>query len=238
MAIDGSRSTFPEKVDVFTELFDLPFEKVQDARRLTELKGQPSLTNDEQNELLQLTTQLKEFIITPETFNKFQDALVAVETFFRDNVDGYIENKQDEWATYVTSFRYVGRWTSGKDYKFQNMVTDENGDLFLCKKDNRSSSTTKVTNGTYWQRASAKGEKGDMGINAILKGKWNSSTSYALGDAVRYNEVYYVAIKANSGSEPKTSSTDWHLLDKLYVGTSRPTAVGAGLHFIKVIDEF
>lgn len=238
MAINGSRSTFPEKVDTFNELFDLPFEQVQNARRLTELKGMAKLTSDEQNELLQLTTQLKDYIITPETFNKFQDALVSVETFFRDNVDGYIDQKQVEWATYVNSFKYIGVWKTGVDYKFQNMVTDENGDLYLCKKNNRSSSTTKVTNTTYWQKASAKGEKGDMGINAILKGEWNNSTAYALGDAVRHNDIYYVAVKANTGSTPSTSSTNWYLLDKQYVGTTRPESVGAGLHFIKVVKEF
>ena len=88
-----TRSVFPENVDTFNELFDLPFEKIADANRLTELKAKPTLTNDEQTEMLALTNSLKDYMITPETFNKFQDTLVAVETFFRDNVQGFIEDK-------------------------------------------------------------------------------------------------------------------------------------------------
>lgn len=238
MAIDGSRSSFPTSVDSFTEVFDISFSEIQSANRLTELKGKEKLSNDEQNELLQLTTQLKDFMITPETFNKFQDSLIAVQIFFNENVNDYIKDKQVEWASYVNAFKYIGRWTTGVEYKFQNMVTDENGDLFLAKRDGKASSTNRTTNTTYWQRVSAKGEKGDMGINAILKGEWASGTSYVLGDAVRYQEVYYVAVKANSGSIPSSSSANWHLLDKHYVGTVRPVAAGAGLHFIKVINEF
>ena len=233
-----SRSNFPASVDSFNELFDLPFDKIQSANRLTELKGKATLTNDEQNELLQLITELKDYMITPETFNKFQDALVAVETFFNQNVNQYIEDKQAVWATYVNSFKYIGAWTSGVSYKFQNMVINENGDLFICKADNVASLENKPTNSNaYWQRASAKGEKGDTGINAIFKGAWNSGTAYALSDAVNYNGIDYIALRANTNVAPNSSSADWSLWDKLYIGTTRPIGVGAGLHFIKVINE-
>lgn len=242
MAIDGSRSNFPNETDKFVELYDLPFDKIQQANRLTELKGKASLTNDEQNEIKTLEASLKDFMITPETFNHFQDAIYAVEKFFYDNVQGFIEDKQVIWDSYIREFRYIGRWQSGRAYKFQNMVTDSNGDLYIAKRDHTSAtSTNPTTNTTNWQKASAKGEKGDTGLAATYKGDWSSSVAYKLGDAVCFGRVGsqagvdYIALRDNTGKSPATSPDDWTILQKVYVGTSRPSGVGAGLHFIQEI---
>lgn len=244
MAIDGSRSNFPDGVDKFPELFDLSFDMVQKANRLTELKGKASdnLTNDEQNEIKTLTASLKDYMITPETFNHFQDALYAVEEFFYDNVQGFIEEKQVIWDSYIKSFKYVGKWKSGTKYSFQNMVTNEKGDLYICKETHTAnSSSNPTTNTRYWQQASAKGEKGDTGLNAIYKGDWNSSTNYNLGDAVCFGRVGhkagvdYIALRNNVGKSPDTSPDDWTLFQKVYVGTERPIGAGEGLHFIHEI---
>lgn len=235
-----TRSVFPNGVDVFNELFDLPFEKVVDANRLTELKGKSVLTNDEQTEMLALTNSLKDYLITPETFNKFQDTLVAVEQFFYDNVQGFIEDKQVIWGTYINSFRYIGTWTSGVSYKFQNMVTDSLGNLYICKEDHIAS-VTPSSDAVKWQQASAKGAKGDTGLNALYKGEWVSTTAYAIGDVVRFGRtvsndgVDYISIKAGTGQSPATATTYWAIYNKLFVGTERPTGVGEGLHFIKVV---
>lgn len=241
MAINGSRSVFPEGVDVFTELYDLPFDKINQATRLTELKGKATLTNDEQNEILSLTNSLKEYMITPETFNKFQDALVAVQIFFNDNVQGYIENKQAIWDSYINDFKAVGAWKTGTAYRFQNMVTDAQGNLFICKKSHTASSTITTVNTTYWQQASARGEKGDTGLNALYKGAWSSATAYTIGDVVRYGRTTtsdgldYIALQAGTNQNPSTESAYWGIYSKLFVGTERPNGAGEGLHFIKLV---
>ena len=236
-----TRSKFPEGIDDdFIELFDLPFEKITDANRLTELKAKPTLTNDEQTEMLALTNSLKDYMITPETFNKFQDTLVAVETFFRDNVQGFIEDKQVIWGSYIANFKYIGAWASGVSYKFQNMVTDSAGNLYICKEDHIAS-VAPSSDAVKWQQASAKGEKGDTGLNALYKGEWSSTTAYAIGDVVRFGRtvtndgVDYIAIKAGTGQSPATATTYWVIYNKLFVGTERPAGVGEGLHFIKVV---
>lgn len=243
MAIDGSRSSFPESVDTgFIELFDLPFDKIQDANRLTLLKGKETLTSDEQAEMKALTTSLREFMITPETFNKFQDALVSVQQFFYDNVQGFIEERQLIWDSYIRSFKYVGKWRAGVEYKFQNMVTNDKGDLYICR-DTHTSSTGNNPNvdTTLWQQASAKGDKGDIGLNAFYRGDWNSTTSYVTGDAVCFGRVEhlagvtYIALRDNVGASPDVSPDDWTLYQQVFVGTERPTGAGAGLHFIQEV---
>lgn len=169
MAIDGSRSDFPDKVDSFTELFDLPQNKVKEANRLTELKGQAVLNNDEQNEIKALSASLREYMVTPETWNKFQDALFATQRFFNSEIHEYLEDKQEVWDTYIREFKYVGKWKAGVEYSFQNMVTNDKGDLFICVEDHVSASEDNpITNSRFWQRASAKGEQGRYRSKCLL----------------------------------------------------------------------
>lgn len=238
-----SRSVFPEGVDSFQELFDLPYNKIEEANRLTALKMKSSLTNDEQNEVLILTASLQPYLITPETWNKFADTLVAVEQFFNQNVQGFIENKQVIWDSYIKQFKLVGKWVVGRAYKFQNLVSDENGDLHICTTDHVSTaSNSPLLDQTLWAKLSAKGDKGDIGLNAFYKGDWNVSSDYAMGDAVCFGRdgykpgVTYIALRANTGKSPSNSPDDWQIYSQLYVGTEEPLGSGVGLHFIKVLD--
>lgn len=226
---------------MFEELFDLPYDKMIKAKRLNELKMKASLTNDEQNEIISLTSELRSFLITPESMNKFSDALTAVEQFFYANVQGFIENKQKIWDAYIKQFKYVGKWVSGKAYKFQNLVTDSNGDLQLCQKDHTSTSANDpLKNQTLWSKASSKGDTGAIGLNAVYKGDWNNTANYVLGDAVSFGRVeanqplVFICVKANVGKTPATNNDCWQLYSQLYVGTADHPGSSVGLHFIKV----
>lgn len=237
-----SRSVFPNGVDEFTELFDLPFDKVQDANRLTQLKMQAQLSNDEQIEMMALTSELQEYLITPETWNKFTDALKAVEEFFYANVQGFIENKQKIWDSYIKQFVFVGKWKSGADYKFQNLVSNKDGDLYICKADHKSVvGNAPELSSALWVKLSSKGDKGDIGLNAFYKGDWNTATSYKLGDAVCFGRVghkagmTFIALKDNVGKSPDKSPDDWTLYQQLYVGATKPLGAAPGLHFIKEV---
>ncbi len=57
-----SRSTFPQKIDVFRELFDLPANQVANALELQRLKQKTTLTNDEPNfRIKRPTTRLYDY---------------------------------------------------------------------------------------------------------------------------------------------------------------------------------
>ena len=239
-----SRSNFPGGVDVFQELFDLPYNKIQDATRLTNLKMKQTLTNDEQNEVIRLSAELRDYMITPESMNKFQDALTAVEQFFYDEVDGYIDDKQALWKTYVEAFKHIGYWTTGKAYKFQNMVVNkENGNLYLCKKNHTATAANKpvADASTYWVQVSSKGDKGDPGLTGILKGEWDSTTGYKIGDAVVYDRksynppITYIALRDNTNKNPYDNPLDWLLLDRLSSGKTLPVTNAPGAHFVQFV---
>ncbi|MBS4462281.1 hypothetical protein JXA27_06880 [Aerococcaceae bacterium zg-B36] len=240
--LNESRSTFPRALDNFNELYDLSHDMVNKANRMTELKMKASLSNDEQNELLALTAELRDYQLTPEVWNKMGSAIYALQKFFNEQVKDYITERQRIWDGYVKQFTYVGEWTSGKAYKFQNLVTASNGDLYLCKKDHTSVvGSDPLRNSELWEQSSKRGKQGDPGINLAFKGEWNPTTNYNVGDAVIYingvnGGVMYYAIKANRDKNPTTSSTDWYLFTRLSVGRREPVGTTSGLHFIEVLD--
>ncbi|KEK23935.1 hypothetical protein [Bacillus gaemokensis] len=228
----ANRSTFPEQIDSFVELFDLPPSKVAQAKRFQELKMKPTLNATEQTELNNLVISLGNYIITPETWNKFADALVNVETFFTQEVMEFIEAKQALWATYVNDFVHKGVYNTSTQYKFQNMVT-YNGDLYLCTKDAKGIVPTNTAN---WQKISTKGDKGDVGLNTHYRGLYGATTAYVMGDAVSYNgNIFYCAKDTTAGTAP-TNATYWFLFDKTIVSATAPTTPQQGLLWIELLD--
>lgn len=228
----ANRSTFPNQIDSFPELYDLPPNLVTQAKRYQELKMKPTLTSAEQGELNGLSTQLAQFIITPETFNKFADAVVNVETFFTQEVMGFIEAKQVLWDSYVKAFKYIGVHSTATAYKFQNMAKSSNGDLYLALRDVPIG--TAITNTTYWQKISTKGDKGDVGLNAYYKGNYSATATYAVGDAVSYNGLIYYCKQATTAGTAPTDGTFWFLWDRQIVSATAPATRQEGLIWVKL----
>ena len=116
-------SEFPKKLDNFKEMFDLPANKVRAARRRSELLAKAKLNNDEQNELNTINAELREYIISAVDWNKFGSSVYSLQKFFRDNVEGYLEDKQLLWLSYIENFNFVGNWKVGASYEMHNMVS-------------------------------------------------------------------------------------------------------------------
>lgn len=246
-----SRSTFPEKIDVFTELFDLPADKVQAALELQKLKQKTILDNNDQNRISALTAQLQDYMITPETMNRLQDAIVEIETFFDGNVRQYILQKQREWDAYVNDFIWVGVWDSTKKYHRQNIMTYE-GNLWLCIKDVvADSKNTPDKDAEHYRQVAYKGDKGDIGLNAIFKGEWNGQTAYKAGDAVSVRvdapwkpvDMVFIAKQDNQGQKPTVgeASEYWFPYHNVMVGTfdfeQTNTPIHPDIHYIQVLSD-
>lgn len=100
-----NRSVFPNAIDTFIEHYDLTADDVPKVKKYQSLKQKTSLTPSEATELENLTIELRDKIITAEDWNKFQDALVNMQQFIKDEVDGYIENKQSEMQAEVDDLK-------------------------------------------------------------------------------------------------------------------------------------
>lgn len=97
------RSNFPSEIDSFLEHYEIQAYDVPKVARFQELKLQANRTPAEDIELTNLTTELRDKIISAEDFNKFQDALVQMQVFIRDNVAGYINTMKSDVQTFVNN---------------------------------------------------------------------------------------------------------------------------------------
>lgn len=245
-----SRSTFPKKVDAFTELFDLPADKFADALELQKLKQKTTLDNNEQNRITALSAQLQDYMITPETMNKLQDAIVEIETFFDGNVRQYILSKQEEWDTYVNDFNWSGNWSSTGKYHKQNIIT-YNGNLYFVIKDVVADSNhTPDKDADHYRQVAYKGDKGDIGLNATYRGEWNGSTAYRAGDSVTVRvdvpwnpeDMVFIAKVDNQGQKPTVDRTSdyWFPYHNVMMGTydfvGNNTPIHPDIHYIHVLE--
>ena len=99
--LTGFRFKFPERVDNIKELYDLPPSLKNDAVRYQELIGKPSLNSAETSELATLTTKLSDYIITAEDRNYFGDVVIKIQKFFKENVQDFILQKQQDFTQFI-----------------------------------------------------------------------------------------------------------------------------------------
>ena len=60
--------------------------------------------------------------------NKFRDALIAMERYYKSDVEPFVKDKQSEWQSIMDKFVYIGAWNSSNTYIKNNIVT------FFCIK--------------------------------------------------------------------------------------------------------
>ena len=99
----ANRSTFPTQIDTFIEHMEIKASDKPLLIRYQELMLKANLTVAEGDELQILTGKLRDKLQTAEDFNKLQDAIVNLQNFFRDQVDGFIIQKQGEMNNFVST---------------------------------------------------------------------------------------------------------------------------------------
>ena len=114
----GNRSVFVSPdyaVDEFPTLYNLPPELAGDAQELQQLQMTVNKTADQITRMNNLTSELANYLINPETFNHFTDCIVNLESNWLNiynefttyinqaqaNIDTYINNKENEMTTFV-----------------------------------------------------------------------------------------------------------------------------------------
>lgn len=208
----SNQSTFTEEfgylIDEFDELQDLRYSDLQNLDEYRTLKMQK---NDgqaiDQNRLDQLEAVFQNKIVTSARWNKFQNALVGMQTFIKNEVDGYIQTKQDEFQAYIDRFENRGTYNPSVQYYKNNYVSYDDGagsQLYIAT--STPTIGTSPANTSYWQVITIKGEQGIRGIDGIgitPKGEWNSTTVYAKDDGVIYGGALFASvINDNLANEP------------------------------------
>jgi len=210
--VSYNRSTFPEQIDSLPELLSLSADQYVNAERYRTLLVKTNKTPDEIIELNQLSITLKNYIIDPETWNKFSDICIGLETFFSSEVQGYIDTKQIAFDSTITEktnlfdvklnrFTFLDEYNPITQYRIWNTLSYQ-GESYLCILDSLGNLPT---NTTYFKKIAQRGAQGEVGASGTglrFKGAWSGSTSYLVDDGIQYLGAYFGCLQDNIGQEP------------------------------------
>ena len=163
-----------------------------------------------QNYYSQITNANQKFIDATK-MNTLMDTCVALERFYKTDIQPYIVNKQSEWQGIINQFSYKNVYSEDVQYAVNNFVLyNFNGInfLYICINTPPTAGIT-PTNTTYWRQLTIQGVKGDSGDGLSFLYAWNSGTDYNLQDLVTFDNILWGCIQPNSNQQPYEGSPYW-----------------------------
>lgn len=209
---DLTYTTFPDTEQSFVEMIDLTS---SDGALMTQYQ-----TAMQAGDFATARTVLAQIpnannkILDSVKMNTLFDTTVALERFYKTNVEPYIETKQQEWeqlvALFTANFSYKGAYISGQSYQQNNIVSAVNpltGDtnLYIAIQNN----SAPLTDTTSWRILTIKGTQGLSGEGLTFIGTWNSTTAYNENDVVTYQNDLWMALQANTNQDPTSTTGYW-----------------------------
>lgn len=193
------RVSFPDKIDEFDYMQDVTSELYTAAKSYDSNMQNGNILAAQQ--ILDIYPTLKQCVFDANKYNKMVDAIMSLETFFRDQVH-----------TYVTSFIVDrGVWNANvTDYRKYNIVRSSAGVPYFALKDVLSTKQP-LSNTSYWMAMGIKGDKGDKGdkgTSMVYQGVYNASTAYQSLNVVLYGDKMYISISGSTGIVP-TNTAYW-----------------------------
>ena len=217
---DLTETSFPDSVDVMVRMSDMSATNKSLMDQYYTYINAGNFTSAQQ--LLTDNPTLQAMIINAAKINKFIDSVIAVERFFKNDVEGYLES----------TFAYIGTYSSGTTYKKGNIV-DLNGESFICRVTSSIGvSPTAHTTTTNWAIIAEQGIQGVSGTGLAPRGAWDNTTQYYANDCVGHNNVLWQCITGNTNSEPTSSNGNWLQLlsnsNLVVTSSSQPTNQSSG----------
>lgn len=209
---DLTYTTFPDTEQSFVEMIDM---NSSDGALMTQY--QTAMQNGDFATARTVLTQIPNYnnkILDSVKMNTLFDTTVALERFYKTNVEPYIETKQQEWEQLVqlftANFAYIGTYQQGAQYKQNNIVSAVNpltGDtnLYIAIQNN----SAPLTDTTSWRVLTIKGTQGESGDGLTFMGAWNSTIAYNEGDVVTYQNNLWSALQANTNQDPTSTTGYW-----------------------------
>ena len=193
--------------------------------------------------VLQSVDDYDKKLIDSGKLNQFRDALIALERYYKNDVEPYIQNKQTEWQSILDEFTYAGDWSSSKTYDKNNIVSHIIGDgtyMFIATKD--VPANTDISNTDYWTMFTVKGDKGVSGEGGAFKYEYLDNVTYNEYDIVSHNNCLWSANTTTVGIEPtENNSSEWTLLLKIPpisapLQSQQPTGLENGDLWFEIIE--
>lgn len=201
-------TTFPDSINSFVTMLNM---SIADGAAVTGYQQAMQAGNNTlaQQYYSQITNANQKFIDATK-MNTLMDTCVALQKFYKSDIEPYIQSQQTIWGNRINQFNYVGDYSASKQYEINNFITYViNGDtrVFICTV--RPPIGTAPTNNSYWRQLSLKGLQGPSGENLSFRYAWKSDEIYYVEDVVVYDNVVWGCLVQNSNQTPQSGSTYW-----------------------------
>lgn len=211
---DLSLTNFPNSLDQFTTFLNIVSSdgpligQYQSAMQ----NGDTTLAN----QILTQIPQATQKIITAVDLNTLSQAMLAIERFYLNDIEPYIDDLHQSWLNTIQQFSYKGVWQSGTSYVTNNLVSYTTSGLnFVYIALSNVPVGISPTNQTYWRLLTIQGQQGASGEGLSYRQEWNSLTQYATNDAVTYDGALWMALQASQNRLPDTNPQYWQLVMNL-----------------------
>lgn len=211
---DLSLTNFPNSLDQFTTFLNIVS---SDGPLIGQY--QSAMQNGDitlANQILTQIPQATQKIITAVDLNTLSQAMLAIERFYLNDIEPYIDDLHQSWLNTIQQFSYKGVWQSGTSYVTNNLVSYTTSGLnFVYIALSNVPIGISPTNQTYWRLLTIQGQQGASGEGLSYRQEWNSSTQYATNDAVTYGGALWMALQASQNRLPDTNPQYWQLVMNL-----------------------
>lgn len=223
-----AKSVFPQEIDSFPTHYDPTADIMPKVARYEQLRAIVNKSASEEEEFEDLATELAPYIFTTEELNTMQEAMVNLETYFRDHTMPQLEewyqklsqemSDTEKWVeARVDRFSYKGSYDPQKTYLEENIVL-YNYVLYVLT----AAEATGIdpTNTEYWSvympnKKGEKGDKGDPGMNLAFRGLWSAGMEYSTestpggnADMVSYGHRVFACVESHTSGDT-FDSTKW-----------------------------
>lgn len=205
-------SVFPNNIQTFITMLNMT---AADAPLIKQF--QTAIENGDnalaQTYYSQITSANAKFLDATK-LNTLMQTCVALQRFYKTDIEPYIDLKQVEWQETINQFSYQGVYSPSVQYEVNNFVMynlDGVNFIYICTTTPPASNIPPF-NTTYWRQLTIRGVNGPAGVGLSFLYKWDSATSYNLQDLVSYNNGLWGCIQANSNEVPYNGSTYWQLV--------------------------
>nr|DAF59701.1 MAG TPA: hypothetical protein [Siphoviridae sp. ct0Wl9] len=211
---DLSLTNFPNSLDQFTTFLNIVSSdgpligQYQSAMQ----NGDTTLAN----QILTQIPQATQKIITAVDLNTLSQAMLAIERFYSNDIEPYIDDLHQSWLNTIQQFSYKGVWQSGTSYVTNNLVSYTTSGLnFVYIALSNVPIGISPTNQTYWRLLTIQGQQGASGEGLSYRQEWNSSKQYATNDAVTCDGALWMALQESQNRLPDTNPQYWQLVMNL-----------------------
>jgi len=229
---DLVNTTFPDVIDTINNKIDILSTDGAKIDQYQQYMQNGDFTNA--SAILNTIPNVSQKIITANDLNVYRDGLLALERFYKDDIQDYTSAKQAEWESIIDRFSYKGVYTYRQYYKNNIVSYSFNGRtlLYIATRDPQIGANP--TNTNYWREFTMVGNKGDSGYGLAFRWEWEATTNYSVDDVVTYNNSVWGCIKVSYGNNvPADSSAYWENIMNISPATypvqdSEPASKKAG----------